>query len=245
MFPIRDHNPSTRTPYVTYALIAANVLVYLAMLPAGADSRALYDIYNTYALVPAEFTAGYDRWTLLTSAFMHAGFWHLAGNMLFLWIFGDNMEDQLGPVLYLGFYLAAGAAAGLAQVGIEPTSRVPMVGASGAIGGVLGGYLLLFPRARVDILLILGYFFRIFTLSAWVPLGAWFGLQLVLGLASSDSEGGVAYWAHIGGFVAGLILTVPLWLRRGGSGFWDRTEGHPPHPPTPIRQTRIPRTPRR
>ncbi|MCR8723021.1 rhomboid family intramembrane serine protease [Frigidibacter sp. ROC022] len=245
MFPIRDHNPSARTPVVTYALIAANVLVYLAMLPAAQDGRALYDIYNTYALVPAEFSAGYDRWTLLTSAFMHGGILHLAGNMLFLWIFGDNLEDQMGHLPYLGFYLAAGMAAGLAQVGIDPTSRVPMVGASGAIGGVLGGYMLLFPRARVDMLLIVGFFVRMFTLPAWMLLGFWLGLQLVLGLANTGAEGGVAYWAHVGGFIAGLILTLPLWLRRGGGGYWSRTEGRPPHPPGPVPQTRIPRVPRR
>ena len=132
MFPLRDHNPSSRTPWVTWALIAANAAVFLLTLPATGSPRAAYALYNAYALVPAEFTAGYDRWTILSSMFMHAGFWHLLGNMLFLYIFGDNLEDQLGPVLFLAFYLAAGAAGDLAQIAAAPQSRVPTGGASGA-----------------------------------------------------------------------------------------------------------------
>lgn len=247
MFPFRDHNPSSRWPFVTWALIAVNVAVFLIMLPAMGNERELYRIYNTYALVPAEFMAGYDRWTLLTSMFMHAGWMHLLGNMLFLYVYGDNLEDQLGHVPFLLFYLAAGAAGDLAQIAADPNSRVANLGASGAIAGVMGGYLLLFPRAKIDILLIIVIFIRIITLPAFAVLGFWFGLQLVMGWGSSAAGGGVAYWAHAGGFAAGLLLILPLWLRRGGPRFWNRTDGHPPNPAAVNRWsgTRVPQVARR
>lgn len=240
MFPIRDHNPSLRPPLVTWALMAANIAVFVAMLGVEADPRTAAQVYYDYALLPGRLSAGENPLALLTSAFMHAGFLHLAGNMLFLWIFGDNLEDQMGHGPYLAFYLACGVAAGLAQVAISPGSMVPMVGASGAISGVMGGYLLLFPRARVDLLLILIVFIRTFTLPAWVVLGLWFGLQVFAGLGADPEMGGVAYWAHAGGFVAGVVLTLPLWLRRGGRDFWSRTRGAPPHPPL-TRPTQVPR----
>jgi membrane associated rhomboid family serine protease len=242
MFPIRDHNPAAGTPVVTLALIVANILVFLLMLPATGNDRAIYAILNTYALIPAEFTAGQDRWTLVTSMFLHAGFWHIAGNMLFLWIFGDNLEDQMGHLGFLLFYLAAGCAGGLMQIAADPVSRLPTVGASGAIAGVMGGYLLLFPRARVDLLIVIVVFVRIIALPAWAMLGYWFVLQLVSGLAADLSQGGVAYWAHAGGFGAGLALTLPVWLRRGATAFWQRTDGHPPHP---VARSRIAKVPRR
>lgn len=248
MFPFRDHNPSHRLPIVTWAIIAVNIGVFLVMLPAMGDDRALYRIYNAYALVPAEFVAGYDRWTILTSMFMHGGFMHLAGNMLFLFVFGDNLEDQLGYLPYLLFYLAIGAAGDLAQIAADPTSRVANIGASGAIAGVMGGYILLFPRARIDVLLIIVILLRIITLPAFVVLGFWFALQIFHGLGSSASEGGVAYWAHAGGFAAGLVLILPLWLLRGGPSFWSQTDGRPPHPETaaaPWTGTRVPQVPRR
>ena len=230
MFPIRDHNPSGRTPYVTYVLIAANILVFLSYIGSMNDLRALWPIYAEWGIVPARVSAGEGYHTLLTSQFFHAGFWHLAGNMLFLWIFGDNLEDEMGHFPFLIFYLAAGCGAGLIHVWTGPSSLVPTVGASGAIAGVLGGYLLLFPKAKVDILIIFIVFFRIFPMPAWIMLGIWFILQLAGSFASDPDTGGVAYWAHSGGFVVGVILTLPLFLRRGGSGFWNRTEGHPPHP---------------
>ncbi len=157
--------------------------------------------------------------------------------MLFLWIFGDNMEDEMGHAGFLLFYLAAGLSAGFAQIAADPLSSVPMVGASGAIAGVMGGYLLMFPKARVDILVIIIIIFRIFTIPAWVVLGLWFAIQLFSGLSADGAGGGVAHWAHTGGFIAGVLLTLPLWLRRGGRSFWGATHGTPPHPETKYRLT--------
>jgi membrane associated rhomboid family serine protease len=167
--------------------------------------------------------------------------------MLFLWIFGDNLEDQMGHVRFLLFYLACGVAADVAHIAAAPWSDVPTVGASGAIAGVMGGYLLLFPKARVDILVFIVIFVRVFSLPAWVMLGLWFGLQIVSASADPGREGGVAYWAHAGGFAAGFVLCLPLWLRRGGRGYWERTDGHPPHPEAQFRLERssVPRIRRR
>lgn len=243
MFPIRDHNPSGRTPYVTYALIAANVGLFLTMLPLYADPRALQAAFLTWGLVPAYS----EPFSYLTSMFLHAGFLHLAGNMLFLWVFGDNMEDAFGHLPFLGFYLLSGIASAWAQAAAEPFSTIPIVGASGAIAGVMGGYLLLFPRARIDVLFIIVILIRVIPIPAWIVLGVWFAFQLFSGAATPTDGGGVAYWAHAGGFVAGLVLTLPLWLRRGGPAFWSRTEGHPPHPEAAyrLRRTPIPKVPRR
>ena len=247
MFPIRDHNPSGRTPFVTYTLMLANIAIFLSYVPILGDDRALYDFYNTYALIPARLAAGFGHEGLLTSQFLHAGWMHLAGNMLFLWIFGDNVEEEMGHLPFLLFYLTCGVAAGLTQVAFEPSSRVPMVGASGAIAGVMGAYLLLFPRAKVDILIIFIIFFRIFPIPAWIMLALWFGFQFLGGLAAEAGVGGTAYWAHAGGFVAGIVLALPLWLRRGARAYWERTEGHPPHPPASYDalESRIPKVRRR
>ncbi|MEX0284396.1 MAG: rhomboid family intramembrane serine protease [Paracoccaceae bacterium] len=247
MFPIRDHNPSGRTPYVVYTLMAANILVFLLGLPSMNDDRALWALYDAYAIVPAEINQGIDLHTIITSMFLHGGFMHLAGNMLFLWIFGDNLEDEMGHVWFLLFYLASGIGAGLIHVFAAPWSNVPTIGASGAIAGVMGGYLLLFPKAKVDILLILIVFFKIFPIPAWVMLGLWLGMQFIGGVGSNPDEGGVAYWAHAGGFIVGLVLTIPLWLRLGGTGFWSQTLGHPPHPDAQYKFARssVPRVPRR
>jgi membrane associated rhomboid family serine protease len=247
MFPIRDHNPSGRTPYVTYALMFANIGIFLSYAMYMSDDEVIYDIYNTYALIPARIGAWNGFEGLITSQFLHAGWMHLAGNMLFLWIYGDNIEDEMGHIPYLIFYLVCGVAAGLTQVAFEPSSRVPMVGASGAIAGVMGGYLLLYPKAKVDILIIFVIFFRIFPIPAWILLVLWFGMQFLGGIGADPNQGGTAYWAHAGGFVAGLLLTIPFWLRRGGFAFWERTEGHPPHPPTnyDALESRIPRIKRK
>lgn len=243
MFPIRDHNPSGRTPYVTYALIAANVGIFALMLPLYGDPRALDAAYRVWGLVPATG----DPLAYLTSMFLHAGFLHLGGNMLFLWVFGDNMEDEMGHLPFLGFYLVSGVASAWAQTVAEPASTIPIVGASGAIAGVMGGYLLLFPKARIDVLFLIVILIRVIPIPAWIVLGVWFALQLVSGASTPTNGGGVAYWAHAGGFVAGLAMTVPLWLRRGGPAFWSRTAGHPPHPEAQYRLQRssIPRVPRR
>ncbi|MBM1815300.1 rhomboid family intramembrane serine protease [Pseudosulfitobacter pseudonitzschiae] len=241
MFPIRDHNPSGRTPYVTYGLMAANILIFLSYAGMMSDARAINAFYIEWAFIPARISAGEGYYTLVSSMFLHGGWMHLAGNMLFLYIFGDNIEDEMGHGPYLGFYLLTGVAAALAQYVVAPFSGVPTVGASGAIAGVMGGYLLMFPKAKVDILIIFIVFFRIFPIPAWVMLMLWFGMQFIGGLGANPDAGGVAYWAHAGGFVAGLVFVVPLWLRRGGTVFWSRTHGHPPHPEAQYVRSRIPK----
>lgn len=244
MFPIRDHNPSGRTPYVTYTLMAANILIFLGYVPLFESPRALFDFWQVWAFVPAELSSGRGAYTLVTSQFLHGGWMHLAGNMLFLFIFGDNIEDELGHIRYLGFYLLCGICAALAQYIAGPMSQVPLVGASGAIAGVMGGYLLLFPKARVDILIIFIIFFRIFPIPAWIMLCLWFAMQFLGGLGSSGDEGGVAYWAHAGGFVVGALLLLPHWLNRGGAGFWAQNAGQPPHPEARYTRSRIPKVKR-
>ena len=230
MFPIRDHNPSGRTPFVTYALMALNIGIFVSYVALFDDARAINGFFYEWALIPARLSEGQGTVGVFTSMFLHAGWLHLAGNMLFLYIFGDNVEDEMGHLPYLIFYLACGMLSAFAQVYSAPGSIVPTVGASGAIAGVMGGYLLLFPKARVDILIIFIVFFRIFPIPAWIMLALWFGMQFIGGIGADPSIGGVAYWAHAGGFVAGMLLTVPIWLRRGGTRYWERTEGHPPHP---------------
>ena len=245
MFPIRDHNPSGGRPYVVYALIAINVAVFLLQLPYSGNDRALAGFWGNFALYPAAVTRDGDYTGILTSMFLHAGWMHIGGNMLFLWIFGDNLEDQMGHVGFLIFYLACGILAALAHIYSAPGSTVPTVGASGAIAGVMGGYLLLFPRARVDVVVIIVIIFRVFTLPAWVMLGIWVALQVFGGFSTPAEGGGVAFWAHAGGFIAGIVLTLPVWLRRGGAGFWNRTHGQPPHPEITYRRSSIPPVRRR
>lgn len=237
MFPIRDHNPSGRVPYVTYALMAANIGIFLSMLPISGDERALAQIYYDYALLPRRVMEGDGYNALLSSQFLHAGWGHLGGNMLFLWVFGDNIEDEMGHAPFLGFYLLAGALSGYAHVLADQNSYIPTVGASGAIAGVMGAYLLLFPRARVDILL----FVKILPVPAWIMLMIWFAMQFIGGLGASAETGGVAYWAHSGGFIAGLLLALPLWISRGGPKFWKATHGYPPHPPARYAMPKVKR----
>ena len=236
MFPIRDHNPSERTPYVTYLLVFLNIAMFLLTMPWGFGMTGLWD---QLALYPVAVVNGEYMWGLVTHMFLHAGPLHIAGNMLFLWIFGDNLEDQMGHFGFLIFYLASGLAAAGAQIAANPQEGIPMVGASGAIAGVMGGYLLLFPKARVDVLAIIIVFIKVFTIPAWVMLGVWFVLQIFGGFSLMGGDS-VAYWAHAGGFVAGVILALPIFLRRGGPSFWQRTHGQPPHPPTQYSRTRIP-----
>lgn len=242
MFPIRDHNPSNRVPYVTYLLLVANVVVFFSYWSLFDSPRELHRFFFEWGMVPARLMAGEGWLTLLTAQFLHGGLLHLGFNLLFLWVFGDNMEEEWGHWKFLLFYLACGAIAGLLHLWSEPRSPVPMVGASGAIAGVLGGYLLMFPKARVDVFFFFIVFFKIIPIPAWIMLGIWFGLQLVGGMSSPAGVGGVAYWAHVGGFVAGVVLTVPIWLRRGGTAYWGRNFGQPPHPEARYRvgQTSIP-----
>ncbi|MDR0809665.1 MAG: rhomboid family intramembrane serine protease [Gemmobacter sp.] len=230
MFPIRDHNPSGRTPYVTWALIAVNVAVFLltwARLGTDWDTAVLFQKWGLLAL---DVTRRGQYGGVLTSMFLHAGWLHLLGNMLFLWIFGDNLEGVFGPLGFLAFYLLGGAGAAALHVAMDPVSMIPMVGASGAIAAVMGGYLLLFPRAQVDVLVILVIFVRIIAMPAWIVLCLWFVIQILGGLAAPVELGGVAYWAHAGGFLSGLALALPVWLRGGGPAYWSRSGGAPPSP---------------
>jgi len=215
MFPIRDHNPSNITPYVSYALIAINVIVWLSY---GLRSEAaVWDVYRDYALVPIQVMAGEEIYTFLTAMFMHGDFMHLAGNMLFLFIFGDNLEDYLGHAGLLAFYLFCGIGATFAQIGIDPASTVHNLGASGAIAGLMGGYLILFPKAKVDVLA----FFILIKLPAFVVLGVWIGLQVFDGFGSLTGDGsGIAYWAHIGGFVVGVAAILVIMGLRGKPRNW-------------------------
>ena len=229
VIPLRDNLPTTRTPVVTIALIAANVAVYFLWQRGGltlGDPSGAHYICNLqdHGAIPYEFTHPGKQvliaqgcadptaptWTTaFTAMFMHGGLLHLGGNMLFLWIFGNNVEDAMGPVKFLLFYLLAGVAALALQVLIDPSSTVPTLGASGAIAGVLGGYILLFPRARVVTVIFIVFFFTILELPALLVLGLWFLQQALFGyfdLAQpAGGGGGVAYFAHIGGFVFGLF----------------------------------------
>ncbi len=248
MFPIRDHNPSSQTPYVTWALIALNVAIHLWQFTSVHSDAQLYAIYDAYALIPVEISQGQDLWTLVTSTFLHGGWMHLIGNMLFLWIFGDNLEDALGRVGFLIFYLLGGVGAGLCQWAAAPDSPIPTVGASGAIAAVMGGYLLLFPKARVDVLIFIIFIIRIIPIPAWIVLAVWFVIQIFSGIGANADMGGVAYWAHVGGFAIGFVMMVPAWLRRGGAGWWSRTAGRPPHSDASygsLTPTRVPAVRRR
>ena len=221
MFPISDDNPRIGTPYVTWSVIGACVLVFFWQVSLGASGgeSAIYEfgmiparLFGTAALDP-ELTAVPAWSTVFTSMFMHGGWLHLGFNMLFLWIFGDNVEDSMGHARYLIFYLVCGVAAALAQAFVSPGSTIPMVGASGAISGVLGAYLLLHPRATVRTVIFLGVFMTMMHLPALIVLGLWFLMQLVSAAFSNSGEAGVAFWAHVGGFVAGMAL-VPLFKKR-------------------------------
>jgi len=223
MIPLRDANPTRRTPVVTLSLVVASlaVWVYELTLLASPGVRELDVFITRWGLVPADLTAAWaagdwisrETATLVTSQFLHAGWLHILGNLLFLWIFGNNIEDRLGRIPFLVFYLAGGAVAGLAQVVVDPASSAPVVGASGAIAAALGAYLVLFPRARITSLVFLGFFYQLIDVPAVVVLLFWFVLQLIDGIASlglTDATGGVAFFAHIGGFVFGAAIASVL-----------------------------------
>ncbi len=208
MIPIRDGIPTRRVPVVNYLLIAVNILVFILQALAG---TAQENIMLQYSLIPANFREGITLPNLLdifTSMFMHAGIAHIAGNMLYLWIFGDNVEDAMGSIKYLIFYLIGGVAASAVHVFTNPGSQIPTVGASGAIAAVLGAYLILFPQSKVQTFIPIGFFMRMAVIPAIVVLGFWFLMQVFTGVMSwgGPDVGGVAVWAHVGGFVAGLIL---------------------------------------
>lgn len=205
MIPLRDHNPSNTFPLVTYGLIVINVLVFFAYF--GLEEEALNAFIETYAIIPAEIIAGVDYQTLLTAMFLHGGIAHLVGNMLFLHIFGDNLEDRLGHLRFLVFYLLAGFGASALQIAVDPTSEIPNIGASGAIAGAMGGYLRLFPNHRIDVLVPLGVVLQTISVPAFTMLFYWVAVQFIGGFGTLGAEGGgVAYFAHVGGFVTGFLL---------------------------------------
>jgi membrane associated rhomboid family serine protease len=213
--PLYDDNPTVRTPVVTYFLIGMCTGAFLWQL----DQNGRVILY-TYGMIPAELFGlwrppriyqALPPWaTILTSMFLHGGWFHLIGNMLYLWIFGNNIEDVLGRGRYLLLYLCCGAVAALSQALSSPASHIPMVGASGAIAGVLGAYLLLYPSANVHCFVWIVIFFRVVNVPAWTMLGVWFAMQLVSGLSVASGKPGVAFWAHVGGFVTGLVLVIML-----------------------------------
>jgi membrane associated rhomboid family serine protease len=234
LIPLKDENPLRFIgfAYITIALIALCVLAYLWQVSLGpAQDRMILALGAIPAVItgerslPPELAVIPAQLTLITSMFLHGGWLHLGGNMLFLWIFGDNVEDAMGHVRFLAFYLICGVAAALAHVAADPASQIPTVGASGAISGVLGAYLMLHPRAQV-LTLLLRFFI---TLPAFVVLGLWFGLQAFSAYMEMVGKGGggVAWWAHIGGFVAGVVLVIPF--RRRGVPLLER-DGAPPLP---------------
>jgi len=207
MIPLRDSQPSRSTPFVTIVLIAINVLVFLYEISLEPYSRDFF--LSEYALIPRNYHFN----AVMTSMFLHGGWVHLIGNMWFLWIFGDNIEDILGRGKYVAFYLLSGIAAGLAQYVTNPTSAIPMVGASGAIAGVMGAYMIKFPHSRIVTLLPLGFFITTTEIPAFVMMLIWFGMQFFSGVGSLSSgvdRGGVAFFAHIGGFIAGLVLILVM-----------------------------------
>ncbi|MEM9092426.1 MAG: rhomboid family intramembrane serine protease [Cyanobacteria bacterium P01_F01_bin.53] len=224
MVPIRDENPVSTTPYVTYAFIALNVLVFV--YEATLSGPALEALFNTFAVVPKDLSMSFNtglgaphitEWgTLLSAEFLHAGFLHMGGNMLYLWIFGNNVEDQLGHLKFFLFYLVCGVLASLCQWYVAPESPIPSLGASGAIAGVMGAYIFRFPNVRV--LTFIPIFFASVRIPALLFLGFWFVEQAFYGVASLGAAadvgmgGGVAYWAHAGGFVFGAILGYLLGL---------------------------------
>lgn len=234
MFPYRDDNPTLRTPVITIALIVLNVAAWLVLQGAGTEpalSRSICEL----GLTPGELLGRVDAgtglmltptaacvvgtepaWhTLLSSMFMHGGWAHLIGNMWFLWVFGNNVEDVMGRWRFPVFYALCALVAAGAQMLTAPDSIIPMVGASGAIGGVMGAYIVLFPRVRVHLFVFLGFFFTTVAVPAYFMLGYWFVLQLVSGLpALGQATGGVAFWAHVGGFLAGAALVYPFRNRR-------------------------------
>jgi len=216
MIPIRDQIPTRRAPVVNYVLIAANVIVFLFQLSLGSQEEQF--VYQ-FALIPFNIVNRLslgDLSDIFSSMFMHAGLAHIGGNMLYLWIFGDNVEDSMGHGRYLLFYLAGGVVASLAHIFTNPASQIPTVGASGAIAAVLGAYLVLYPQSRVLTIIPLGFFIRMTMLPAGVVLGLWFVLQFFQGVLTlgGPDVGGVAFWAHIGGFVAGVVLAKLLTQKR-------------------------------
>ena len=216
MIPLKDDNPTNSRPIVSYGIIGFCVLIFIAQL--GLSEVELRDFTYSYGLIPSVLL-GIDQLpsdlykispvgTIFTSMFMHGGWMHLIGNMLYLWIFADNIEDDLGTLNFVIFYFVCGVGAAMSQVLMDTNSQIPMIGASGAIGGVLGAYLINYPNAKVLVLIPFGFFSQLIKIRALYVLGFWFILQFINSFLSSSSVGGVAYAAHIGGFISGVILIL-------------------------------------
>lgn len=223
MFPLRDDNPITITPVVTWVLIALNVIVFLYQVSLGPNASQIF-VYR-FGAIPAVISGGGNlpeklvavppAMSLFTCMFLHGGWMHLVGNMWFLWIFGNNIEEAMGHWRYLLFYLVCGFMASASHIFAYPNSTIPTIGASGAIAGALGAYIMLYPRARVWTLIFIVFFIRLMYIPAWVVLGVWIFLQFINGsmAAGMQETGGVAFWAHVGGFLAGVLL-VGLFKKR-------------------------------
>jgi membrane associated rhomboid family serine protease len=221
MIPFKDDNPTSRFPFVTIALIVLNVIVFFFQLSSPADPNRIaysYGAIPRLLLTMKEIQPIHPVLTIFTSMFMHGGLLHLGTNMLYLWIFGNNIEDQLGYVKFILFYLFCGVAAAYAHAITSPSSMIPMIGASGAVSGVLGAYLLLFPHARVHTLIFFGFFIDVVRLPAVLVIGFWVIIQFINGLVSTGlpNQGGVAWFAHIGGFIAGIVAIRILLKRNRG-----------------------------
>ncbi|MBI5026729.1 MAG: rhomboid family intramembrane serine protease [Nitrospirae bacterium] len=217
MIPFKDDNPTTHFPFITISFILLNTIIFLFQFTYPGDSTTLA---FSYGAIPAAILTMesvqpiHPAITVFTSMFMHGGLFHIAGNMLYLWIFGNNIEDKLGRMRFIIFYLLCGIIAAYSHAIIEPSSNVPMIGASGAVSGILGAYVLLFPKARVHTLIFLGFFIQVVRIPALIVIGFWAIIQFVNGIISTATipQGGVAWFAHIGGFLIG-ILTIKLFLK--------------------------------
>jgi len=225
MFPYKDDNPTQTFPFVTIGIIAVNILAYLWEILSPAGGR--YIVYN-YGAIPSEILsfektrALHPAATVFSSMFLHGGLLHIAGNMLYLWIFGNNIEDRLGHFRFLIFYLISGIIAAYSHAITSPSSTIPMIGASGAVAGILGAYILLFPHARVHTLIFFGFFVQVVKIPALIVIGFWAIIQFVNGIISHGllPQGGVAWFAHIGGFLTGL-LTIKIWLLKRRFREWS------------------------
>jgi membrane associated rhomboid family serine protease len=235
VFPIRDDNPQILVPYATFGIMAVNVLVWVFVQGLGSNPLLAESICQLGLIPELGSTSSWP--TVFTSMFMHGGWLHIIGNMWFLWIFGNNVEDAMGSVRFVIFYVLCGVAAAALQVGANPQSTVPMVGASGAIGGVMGAYVLLYPRVHVHLLIFLGFFVTTIAVPAVFMLGYWFLLQVIGGFGSVGAKGGVAFWAHVGGFAAGAVLVMLFrkpellkrhpyygWKKRSPTANWRRID---------------------
>lgn len=216
MFPLYDENPSKTFPFITISIIIVNIGIFIKELSLGSN---LHQFIQQYALIPSNIAHGYGYITLITSMFIHGGFLHVLGNMLYLWIFGNNIEDTLGHFKFVLFYILSGLGGALGQIIVSPNSQIPIIGASGAVAGILAAYLIMFPTARIATLVPIFLFLQVIRLPAIIVIGFWIVIQFLNGIAvingqTANTGGGIAWFAHIGGFLAGTILILILPKKR-------------------------------